>query len=64
MPLLLVIDPSAADKTVLFPDPGYPAYCRGALFAGGKPVAVPLSGDFARPWEFSKTSSNKQGCCG
>ncbi len=49
---LLVIDPAASDRAVAFPDPGYPAYERGALFAGGEPVPVPLSGDHVfRPWE-------------
>ncbi len=48
---LLVIDPQADDKLVIFPDPGYPAYERGALFAGGEPYAAPLSGDHVfRPW--------------
>lgn len=47
----LVVDPSADDRVVVFPDPGYPAYQRGVLFAGGEPVAVPLSGDHVfRPW--------------
>lgn len=27
---------------VLYPSPGYPVYCTGALFAGGEPYAVPL----------------------
>ncbi len=49
---LLVIDPHADDRGVVFPDPGYPAYQRGALFAGGEAIAVPLDGDFVfRPWE-------------
>jgi len=49
---LLVIDPRAEDRAVAFPDPGYPAYQRGVLFAGGEPVPVPLSGDHVfRPWE-------------
>lgn len=48
---LLVIDPAADDKLVVFPDPGYPAYQRGALFAGGEAYAVPLHGDHVfRPW--------------
>lgn len=47
----LVIDPEAPDRVVLFPDPGYPAYQRGALFAGGEAVGIPLSGDHVfRPW--------------
>lgn len=49
---LLVVDPAAEDRAVIFPDPGYPAYQRGALFAGGEPVALRLSDDFRmRPWE-------------
>jgi LL-diaminopimelate aminotransferase len=42
---LLVIDPAAPDRTVLFPDPGYPAFQRGALFAGATATAVQLEGD-------------------
>jgi len=42
---LLVTDPHASDRVVLFPDPGYPAYQRGALFAGAVAHAVQLSGD-------------------
>ncbi len=42
---LLVVDPSAEDRTVVFPDPGYPAYQRGALFAGAEAHAVRLNGD-------------------
>ena len=49
---LLVVDPRAEDRAVAFPDPGYPAYQRGVMFAGGEPVPVPLSGDHVfRPWE-------------
>ena len=52
---LLVIDPAAEDRLVVFPDPGYPAYARGALFAGGTPFPVLVEGDhFFRPWELSK----------
>ena len=29
-------------RVIAVPDPGYPVYERGALFAGGEPVAVPL----------------------
>ena len=48
---LLHIDPYADDRVVIFPDPGYPAYQRGALFAGGEAVGVVLDGDFVfRPW--------------
>ncbi len=49
---LMVIDRNAPDRLVVYPDPGYPAYARGCLFAGGQPHAVPLRGDFRmRPWE-------------
>ena len=48
---LLVIDRDASDRGVLFPDPGYPAYQRGALFSGGEAIAVHLEGDhILRPW--------------
>ena len=48
---LLVIDRDAPDRGVVFPDPGYPAYQRGALFAGGEAIATRLSGDhILRPW--------------
>jgi LL-diaminopimelate aminotransferase len=50
---LLVIDPSAEDRLVAFPDPGYPAYQRGVLFCGGEPYPVILDGTdhVFRPWE-------------
>ncbi|MBN1335371.1 MAG: aminotransferase class I/II-fold pyridoxal phosphate-dependent enzyme [Deltaproteobacteria bacterium] len=49
---LLVVDRDAPDRAVVFPDPGYPAWQRGALFAGGEAVPIPLEGDFRfRPWE-------------
>lgn len=52
---LLVIDPTAPDRTVVYPDPGYPAYQRGALFAGGHAHAVRLDGDHVfRPWELPR----------
>ncbi len=48
---MLVIDPSAPDRTVVFPDPGYAAYQRGTLFAGGECHIVSLQGDWhQRPW--------------
>jgi len=48
---LLVIDAHAEDRAVIFPDPGYPAYQRGALFAGGQPHPVLLTDDHIfRPW--------------
>ena len=49
---LLVVDPAAEDRLVVAPDPGYPAYERGALFAGGEFYAHVLTGDYLfRPWE-------------
>ncbi|MBM76359.1 MAG: succinyldiaminopimelate transaminase [Proteobacteria bacterium] len=49
---MVVIDPNAADRTVLFPDPGYSVYHRGALFAGAESVPIELTGDHQfRPWE-------------
>lgn len=49
---LLVVDPDADDRAVVFPDPGYSVYYRGAVFAGGEPVPQALSGDFVqRVWE-------------
>jgi len=51
MPLML-IDPSAEDRIVIFPDPGYPGYRRGTLFAGGMPYPQSLRGDFKQaPWD-------------
>lgn len=48
---LLCIDPAAADRAVVFPDPGYSVYYRGTVFAGGEPVPQRLDGDFVqRPW--------------
>jgi LL-diaminopimelate aminotransferase len=49
---LLVIDPAAEDRVVVFPDPGYAAYKRGCLFAGGIAHPVELGGDFRqRFWD-------------
>jgi succinyldiaminopimelate transaminase len=49
---LLVIDADASDRTVVFPDPGYSVYYRGAVLAGGRPYPQKLVGDFVqRPWE-------------
>ncbi len=49
---LLVIDPQAPDRGVVFPDPGYSVYYRGAVLAGGEPLPQRLSGDFVqRVWE-------------
>jgi acetylornithine aminotransferase len=73
---LAVVDRDAEDRAVVFPDPSYPAYERGALFAGGEPVPVPLSGDWSfRPWELPRellkrarilylnVPHNPTGCC-
>jgi succinyldiaminopimelate transaminase len=49
---LLVIDPAAPDRGVVFPDPGYSVYYRGTVLAGGEPIPQRLSGDFVqRVWE-------------
>ena len=49
---LLVIDPTAPDRGVVYPDPGYSVYHRGAVFAGAEPLAQKLHGDFVqRLWE-------------
>lgn len=49
---LLVIDRNAADRTIIFPDPGYSVYYRGAVLAGGEPYPQKLGGDFIqRLWE-------------
>lgn len=50
---LAFIDREAAES-VLWPTPGYPIYHRGAVLAGARSVAVPLSGDFVfRPEDVS-----------
>lgn len=52
---LLVVDPQADDRAVVFPDPGYSVYYRGTVLAGGEPVPQALSGDFVqRPWELPR----------
>ena len=49
---LLCVDPDAPDRTVVFPDPGYSVYYRGAVLAGGDPHPQALSGDYVqRVWE-------------
>ena len=49
---LMVIDPSAPDRLVVFPDPGYPGYRRGTLFAGGQTYPQLLEGEFLQqPWD-------------
>ncbi|MEC7988203.1 MAG: pyridoxal phosphate-dependent aminotransferase [Myxococcota bacterium] len=48
---LVFIDPRVDDRYIVFPDPGYPAYMRGAKFAGAIPYSVSLDGDYIfRPW--------------
>jgi succinyldiaminopimelate transaminase len=52
---LLVIDPTADDRAVVFPDPGYSVYYRGTVLAGGEPVPQRLGGDFVqRIWELPR----------
>ncbi len=52
---LLCIDPHAPDRGVIYPDPGYSVYHRGAVLAGGLPCPQPLSGDYIqRPWELPR----------
>ena len=49
---LALIDRDAADRAVVYPSPGYPAWGRGAAFAGGEPVPVPLDARGTwQPWE-------------
>jgi acetylornithine aminotransferase len=38
----VVLDPGSAKRLVLAPEPGYPVYERGAVFAGGEVEEVPL----------------------
>ncbi len=38
----VVVDPGGERRLVAVPDPGYPVYERGALFAGAETVPVPL----------------------
>jgi aspartate/methionine/tyrosine aminotransferase len=38
----VVLDPLRGKDTVAFTEPGYPVYERGALFAGGRALALPL----------------------
>ncbi len=38
----VVVDLDAGRDTVAYTEPGYPVYERGALFAGARPLAVPL----------------------
>lgn len=48
---LLVINPRAEDRAVVFPDPGYSVYGRGAALAGAEALPQVLDGDFVqRPW--------------
>ncbi len=52
---MMVLDPKAPDRGVIYSDPCYPVYERGTRFAGGQPHAVPLHGDFRfRPWELPR----------
>jgi succinyldiaminopimelate transaminase len=38
----VLVDPASAKRLVLYTEPGYPVYERGARFAGAEPVALPL----------------------
>jgi len=38
----LLVDRDGDRRRVVYTEPGYPVYERGALFAGGEPVALPL----------------------
>jgi succinyldiaminopimelate transaminase len=40
-----LVDPHSERRIVLYPDPGYPIYERGAVFAGAEPRAIPLNRD-------------------
>jgi LL-diaminopimelate aminotransferase len=40
---LCLIDPRAERRVVIYPEPGYPIYERGAVFAGGEPHPVGLT---------------------
>lgn len=52
---LLSIDAHAADRGVVFPDPGYSVCYRGAVLAGAEPIPQRLTGDFVqRAWELPK----------
>lgn len=61
---LLVIDPAAPDRGVVFPDPGYSVYYRGTVLAGGEPIPQRLSGDFVqRIWELPKDVLRRTRMC-
>ena len=38
----VLVDPRSDKRLVLYTEPGYPVYERGALFAGAEPLALPL----------------------
>jgi len=38
----VLVDPRSDKRLVLYTEPGYPVYERGALFAGAEPVGLPL----------------------
>jgi aspartate/methionine/tyrosine aminotransferase len=38
----VVLDPHGPKRIVLIPDPAYPVYLIGTLFAGGVPIRIPL----------------------
>jgi succinyldiaminopimelate transaminase len=43
----VLVDPRSEKRLVLYTEPGYPVYERGALFAGAEPVALPLRAENA-----------------
>ncbi len=58
----LVIDPTASRRGVLFGEPGYPVYERGAALAGGEPMAVPLTSEsdfLLEPWALSDEAGRR-----
>jgi acetylornithine aminotransferase len=42
---LALLDRQSGRRTVAFTEPAYPVYERGALFAGGEPLALPLTAE-------------------
>lgn len=52
---LSIVGRAGGRRTVAYPNPGYPVYRSGCLFAGGKPYPVDLNDanqHEVRPWEF------------
>jgi succinyldiaminopimelate transaminase len=42
---LALLDRDSGRRTVVYTEPAYPVYERGALFAGGEPLALPLTAE-------------------